>query len=244
MSFKCLATKFDLWFVWVENSRICLKNNVNVMSCCAQIVKRKALLWSGAAFLFSLSDGAAVSSLSSVVLTSLLPWSGAALLILLLWSGVSFQLLAFGRCCFSCSFFGWCRGFLLLLAGVYVSSSSWVVLLSPPPLILWCGGFPLLLLGGVAFSLLHYYEWCGGFLPLLWVVLISSLFTTALFSFQCYIDTLRTWHDMFRISWLSENTFYLNRWNVNWIYSDRMNKNYNEEKWIILIWIKFSYTKK
>ena len=45
-------------------------NSMNVMSCHAQIVKRKALLWGGAAFLLSLSDGAAVPNSFWVVLTS------------------------------------------------------------------------------------------------------------------------------------------------------------------------------
>ena len=112
-------------------------------------------------------SGAAVSSSSSVVLTSSLPpWSGAALLILLLWSGASFQLLAFGRCCFSCSFLG----------GVEVSSSSWLVLTFPRHLG-WC-----------SFLLLHAAVFPSSF----WVVLISSLLTTAQFSKQCYIDTLCT----------------------------------------------------
>ena len=171
------------------------------MSCRAQIVKRKALLWSGAAFLLSLSDGAAVSSSSSVVLTSppSLEWRCFT-------DPPSLGWCFFPTSCFRAVLlflfllFGWCWGFLLLLGGVEVSSSSWVVLLSPP--LLWV---------------------VRRFLLLLWVVLISSLLTTALFSFQCYIDTLRAWHDMFRISWLSENTFYLNRWKVNWILSDRMN---------------------
>ena len=61
------------------------------MSCHAQIVKRKAPFWCGAAFLLSLSDGAAAPNSYWVALTSpILLWSGAALLIFLLRGGAAF----------------------------------------------------------------------------------------------------------------------------------------------------------
>ena len=80
----------------------------------------KISFWGGAAFLLSLSDGAAIPNSFWVALISpILLW-----LILLLWSGASFQLLAFGRCCFSSSSFR-----------VVLSSShpSRVVVRCPPP---------------------------------------------------------------------------------------------------------------
>ncbi len=132
-----------------------------------------------------------------------------------LWCGAPFQLPTFVRCCFSCSFF------------------FWVVLRLPPPLG-WC-----------YFLLLHYFWWCGGSLPSSFrVVLISSFLTTAQFSLQCYVDTLCTWHDRFRNSWLTGNTIKSEsmKCELDLIWSNE--QKLNAENWIKLNWIESSYTNK
>ena len=119
------------------------------MSCHAQIVKRKALLWGGAVFLLSFRMVLLFSSPFRMVLRfsfrigwyiSLLPWSGAALLIIFLWSGASFELPAFGRCCFSSS------SFWVVMSSTHLFG---VVLRCLPPSG-WCC-FHRLLLGGSDF---------------------------------------------------------------------------------------------
>ena len=71
----------------------------------------------------------------------------------------------------------------------------------------WCWRF-LLLLAGVAFSSSIILGGAAVFPSSSWVVLISSLLTTAQFSFSVlhwYIAHMTC--DMFRISWLTENAY-------------------------------------
>ena len=166
------------------------------MSCRAQIVKREALLWSGAAsplpfgwccgFLL-LCGGVDFPSFLGV---ALLYWSSSFGVVLLsnflLSGGVAFPVPFWVVSRFPPPL-GWCWRFLPILGGVAFSSFiNFVVRRFSPPPLGWC-----------CFHLLHYYEWCGGFLLLLlWVVLISSLphDSTILFSVLHWYIAHMTWH--------------------------------------------------
>ena len=139
MSFECFVTNFDLWFFFAKIWCIFTTLNFLILWMSCHVTRKlsnvRLSFWGGAAFLLSLSDGAAVPNSFWVALISpILLW-----LILLLWSGASFQLPAFGRCCFSSSSFrvvlssshpfGWCFGVLLLQVGAAFPASFWVVVI-------------------------------------------------------------------------------------------------------------------
>ena len=187
------------------------------MSCHAQIVKRKALLWKCAAFLLSFSDGAAVLLSYWVVLTS--PC----------FLGVALP--------YQSSFIGVLLSNILLSGGVAFPVPFWVVSRFPPPLG-WCWRF-LLILGGVAFSSSIILGGAAVFLG--GVDFLPPHDSTILFLVLHWYIAHMTWHVLIQlIDWkciVSESM----KCELDLIWSNEL--KLNEEKWIILNWIKLSYSK-